>query len=144
MASSVGDAAMACRALWSWSSSTSSPRADSTCDNALASTPSPSGTGSWGRYPTVPSLRISPEARRWLGVAPRTKEISEDLPAPLRPTRPTLSLAPIRNVASRTSVRPPISMVMSRPLITSPFHHGYRWFPTTRCMSPPTLMTGSW
>ena len=85
--------------------------------SALASTPSPPGTGTWGRNPTVPSTRTSPEAWTMTGGVAEDERISDDLPAPLRPTRPTLSVLPTTKEASRTSILSPTPIVTSLAVI---------------------------
>ena len=79
--------------------------------------PETPGFGTWGRKPTVPWMSTSPATRRCGGTCPQMTETSDDLPVPLRPTRPTLSSGPTMNDASRSRVLPPISMVTSRPVI---------------------------
>ena len=69
-----------------------------------------------------PCTATSPATRRWAGAGPQITDTSEDLPVPLRPTRPTLSSGATMNEASRSSALPPISMVRSLPVITPPLH----------------------
>ena len=70
----------------------------------------------------LPWMSTSPATRRCGGTCPQITDTSDDLPVPLRPTRPTLSSGPTRNEASRSNVLPPISMVSSRPVITPLLH----------------------
>ena len=71
----------------------------------------------------MPVVWTSPVALRCRGVSPSKKASREDLPAPLAPTKPTLSFGPITTVASRSSVRAPSSMVMSRPISIPTLDH---------------------
>src|SRR5262245_49252797 len=56
----------------------------------------------------------------WGGFWPARTRSSEVLPAPLRPTRPTVSPACTVKVASASVVRPPTSTVSSRTCSTAP------------------------
>ena len=118
MFSSVGSSAMAPRALPSASSSTSRPRAERMWEKPVGSSPSPPATGAWGRYPNEPRRRTLPRWRSCGEVSPTRTEMKDDLPVPLRPTRPTFSPAPTTKEASESRVRSPISMVRADPTIT--------------------------
>ena len=106
------------RASPSASSRTSRPRAERMWENPVGSSPSPPGTGAWGRYPKEPRRRTLPWWRSWGEVSPTSTEMKDDLPVPLRPTRPTFSPAPTTKEASERRVRSPISMVSPDPTIT--------------------------
>ncbi len=91
---------MALRAAPSASSSTSRPRAERMWEKPVGSRPSPPGTGAWGRYPNEPSSRTLPRWRSCGVGSPTRIEMKDDLPVPLRPTRPTFSPAPTTKEAS--------------------------------------------
>src|SRR5580698_7478633 len=113
MFSGVGSFAICWRARISESSRTSSPFADRTCEKPVGSVPSPPGTGVCGRYPRDPVDCTDPATRRWSPESPTITETIDDLPVPLRPTRPTFSLGPILNAPPLTRVRGPISILRS-------------------------------
>src|SRR5262249_24181865 len=96
-----------------------SRRRDSDWPGAVPSSPAPRGGGSWGRYPTCSGRSTMPCVP---GAAPAMTFRSEVLPAPLRPTSPTLSPACSENDASVSVYRPPTSTASSRTCNTA--YHG--------------------
>ena len=86
--------------------SSSIPRPDNTCWIAVRASPAPSIFGSCGRYPKPPRRITEPAAG---SAAPPSTRNSDVLPAPLRPTMPTLSRGMTVKLAPSTTSRPPTS-----------------------------------
>src|SRR5689334_16473787 len=99
---------MATRAFSSWSDSASRPRPESTWARQFVSSGTASARGSCDRYP-VAGARCTVPLRGV--VAPPSTRRRVVLPAPLRPTRPTLSPGRMSSDAPRTIVVPPTSTV---------------------------------
>ena len=82
-----------------------------------ASTPSPRARD-LGQEAEGARVRTLPRERTCAAGTPSDgRRCSEDLPAPLRPTKPTFSPSPTVNEASRTARDSPISMVSDDPAI---------------------------
>ena len=107
---------MSRRSTSSWSRWVSSPRADSTYAMATSFARFRSVRGSWGRKPKAPVTVTRPLVG---GRSPPSVRSSVVLPAPLRPTSPTLSPGYTENDASSTSTRSATSIVSSCPWITA-------------------------
>src|SRR5215218_5915056 len=88
------------------SSSASTPRPERMCDTAVRPSSTPTIRGSWGRYPKSPRRTTRPAAGSLSPPRTRNRLV---LPAPLRPTRPTLSRGMTVKSADSTTSRPPTS-----------------------------------
>ena len=117
MALSDGSSSIANLSFSSRTAASSSWRPESTWASPVASTSTARRRGSWVRKPSPPVTLARPAA----GATSPLKTLSKlVLPAPLRPTRPTLSPARKPKVARDKTVRPPTSTLSSRASSTHP------------------------